>query len=756
MFKPVLTSILIFWMAVSVAIASPVSDSEALFEAARQGELEKVRALLQQGLEVNGRSRYGATALSFACDKGHLEVVRLLLDQGAEVNVRDSFYNVTPLGWSLQNGHFPIALLLLERGAEDAPAALAFGVRRRNPELIRAALASGKLDSRSFSQSLKLAQQMKVEEIVAILEAVDQSSLPSPQVDISPQQMQSFQGAYRDPDGKLTLRVALDQGRLKASLQGESEDASWSLQPVGPNEFEAEGEEDVTVTFAGRSGITERAFLRRGQRTQHLPRLDESESAAAPLAVEADHQPAEPVRRSAPQNWPAFRGPNASGIADGQGAPLSWNAEDSTNILWKTPIPGLGNSSPVIWGDRVFLTAAVSSSGNKFFRTGLYGDVAPVEDDAEQAWTIYCLDRKTGKIRWQRKAGNRAPRVKRHPKSTHANPTPVTDGRRVIALLPDLGLFAYDLEGSLLWKSDLGFLDSGWFYDRSYQWGFASSPVLYKDLVIVQADIQDESFIAAYSVSSGEQVWKTARDSISTWSTPSLYTHGDRHQVIANGPRIQSYDPASGKELWSLGPSSEVVVGTPVVGQDLIYLTAGYPPVRPIYAVRPGASGDISLAKGQRSNAHIAWSYDRGGTYIPSPILYRGYFYTNANDGRLTCYDAKTGKRIYRARIGGKSISFVASPLAADGRLYFSSEKGEVFVVKAGPRYEELSVNPLGESVLATPAISDGVLVIRGLSHVYGIGEVSRRDAEAQREEEEEEEEERAEDRGARSKVHIF
>ncbi len=726
MLRTILCTILFFGSVGLLATANPASTPEELFEAVRQGSLEKVRSLLGQGMDVNARSRYGATALSFACDKGHLEVVRFLLDQGAEINVSDSFYGFTPLSWSLQNGHLPIALLLLERGAEDAALALSFGVQRRNPELVQAALASGKLDSRSFTQSLKMARQRKADAIVSILEAFDRSSLPSPQVDISPEQMKSFAGTYRGGDGKVTLMVRLEQGRLKASLKGESEEASWSLQPVGSNEFEAEGEEDIGVTFAGRSGITERAFLRRGQRMQHLPRLDESDKVEAVTAVEAKDEAVEPVRRSVPQNWPAFRGNNASGIADGQGAPLSWNGKDSTNILWKTPIPGLGNSSPVIWGDQVFLTGAVSSGGNKFFRTGLYGDVAPVEDDSEQTWTIYSLDLKTGRILWERTVGSRLPQVKRHPKSTHANPTPVTDGRRVIALLPDLGLFAYDLQGNLLWKTELGFLDSGWFYDRSYQWGFASSPVLYKDLVIVQADIQDESFIAAYSIDSGKQVWRTARDSISTWSTPSLYTRGERHELIANGPRIQSYDPASGKELWSLGPSSEVVVGTPVVGEDLIYLTAGYPPVRPIYAVRPGAKGDISLEKGQRSSAHIAWSYDRGGTYMPSPILYRDYLYTNANNGRLTCYDAKTGKRIYRARIGGKSISFVASPLAADGRLYFTSESGEVFVVKAGPRYEELSVNPLGESVLATPAISDGILVIRGLSHVYGVGVSSK------------------------------
>jgi outer membrane protein assembly factor BamB len=278
------------------------------------------------------------------------------------------------------------------------------------------------------------------------------------------------------------------------------------------------------------------------------------------------------------------------------------------------------------------------------------------------------------------------------------------------------------MNGKQLWKTDVGVLDSGWFYDPTYQWGHASSPVIHDDLVFVQADVYAGSFIAAYRLSDGKQAWKTVRDDVPSWGSPTTYRGKDRDELITNGATIRGYDPKTGKELWNLTPNSEVTVATPIIAHDLFYVTAGYPPARPVYAIRPGGKGDLSLAEGETSSARIAWSKDRGGTYMPTPIVYGDYFYTCANDGRLTCYEAKTGERVYRARVGGGG-SFTASPIAADGRLYFSNEDGDVVVVKAGAEYEELGKNEMAEVVMATPAISDGVMIVRTLKHVYGVGE---------------------------------
>ena len=426
------------------------------------------------------------------------------------------------------------------------------------------------------------------------------------------------------------------------------------------------------------------------------------------------------------QNWPQFRGPGAAGVAETVGAPVKWDAVKSANMRWKTEIPGLGHSSPVAWGNKIFVTTAVSSNPKPETRYGLFGDVAPVKDDPSHKWKIYALDSQTGKILWERTASEGVPKVKRHPKSTHADSTPATDGKYLIALFGSEGLYCYDLKGKLLWKQDLGVLDSGWFFDADYQWEHGSSPIIYKNLVIVQADVQKNSFIAAYDLKTGKQVWKTMRDEISSWGTPTVYEGKTRAELITNGSHaIRGYDPLTGKELWKLTPNSEVTTPTPFVAHDLIFVTSGYAPIQPIYAIRLGANGDISLKDGKDSNEFIAWSKQRGGPYMPTPVVYGDYLYTCSNQGVLTAYNAKTGERIYQERLGGKGGAFTASPVASDNKIYLSSEDGDVFVVKAGPKYELLATNPVGEVMMATPAINSGLLIVRGINHVFAFGETT-------------------------------
>jgi outer membrane protein assembly factor BamB len=426
------------------------------------------------------------------------------------------------------------------------------------------------------------------------------------------------------------------------------------------------------------------------------------------------------------QNWPQFRGPGASGVAEGQPSAVTWDAQKSVNTRWKTAIPGLAHSSPVVWGNKIFVTTAITSGAKDETRYGLYGDVVPVKDDPKHTWKVFALDKQSGKILWERIAYEGVPKVKRHPKSTHADSTPATDGKHVIALFGSHGLYAYDLNGKLLWKQDLGVLDAGWFYDPDYQWEYGASPIIYKNMVIVQADIQKNSFIAAYDIKTGKRLWMTPREEIPSWSTPTVYEGKTRAELVTNGTKaIRGYDPVTGKELWRLGPNSEVATPTPIFAHDLIYVTTGYRVIQPIYVIKPGAAGDISLKDGKDSSDFIAWSKTRGGPYMPTPVIYGDLLYIVSNQGVLTTYQAKTGERVYQERLGGKGGAFTASPVASDGKIYLSSEDGDIFVVKAGPKYELLATNPVGQVMMATPAISDGLVIVRGVTHLFAFAEPS-------------------------------
>ena len=387
---------------------------------------------------------------------------------------------------------------------------------------------------------------------------------------------------------------------------------------------------------------------------------------------------------AAAKPWPQFRGERASGIGDGQGVPLTWNVARGENLRFKTKVPGMGNSSPIVFGNRIFVTTAVSGTGDNSIRTGLYGDGDSVDDLSEHSFRLLALDTKTGSVVWDREVARTKPTVKRHLKSSQSNATPVTDGQRVIVLFGTVGVMAaYDFAGKELWRRDLGVLEVSDPQAGAAQWGHGSSPILYRDLVIVQADRVKDSFLAAFKAATGEPVWRVARDEPSTWSTPNVVTAASGDELVTNGQKVRGYEPATGKLLWTLGPNSEVVVATPVVADGLALVTAGYPPVRPVYAIRPGQRGDISLREGEHSSAAVAWSHERGGTYIPTPLPYRGLLYTVNNNGILTAYKLDSGEQVFATRL--PLGSFSASPVAADGRLYFAGETGEVHVLRAGP-----------------------------------------------------------------------
>lgn len=422
-------------------------------------------------------------------------------------------------------------------------------------------------------------------------------------------------------------------------------------------------------------------------------------------------------------NWPSFRGRHAAGVSEGQNLPENWDGEQGVNIKWKTRIPGLAHSSPVVWADRVFVATAISSRGEATFRHGLYGDGDASDDRSVHQWKVYALEKKSGKILWEKTAYEGVPREKRHIKASYANSTPATDGRYVIAYFGSQGLYAFDMNGRLIWKKDLGVLNAGAYDAPDYEWGTASSPIIYNNLVIVQCDTQNESFLLAADIKTGKTVWKTIREELPSWGTPTIYPGKDRVELITNASNfIRGYDPATGQELWRLGGSSKITAPTPVFSDDLIVVTSGRRPEAPIFVIRAGAAGDITLGNEQTSSKHIAWSKQKRGSYMPTPLIYGDYLYVLANQGIFDCYNLQTGEEIYRERLSHQGGGFSASPVAADGKIYLPSEDGGIFVVNAGPKFELLATNPMGELLMATPAISSGMMFVRTQHHLFAIG----------------------------------
>jgi outer membrane protein assembly factor BamB len=703
--------------------------NEALWQAARDGDTAGITAALAKGADVNAKSRYDVTALIFAAGSGRLEAVKLLVARGANVNATDTFYRARAAEMAITNGHVDVTLFLLQNGAEG-DGLLAMGVQQNQEAIVKAA-AAGKVSRQALQSALTLATTMKREALAPVIkEALDKlPPEPPPSFTVNPATLPKYAGSYRDAASGLTMTITVQNGALMGQVQGQPQ---VRLVPTAENVFRVV-EVNATLTFNERGGLVESIGLVQGPANLTLARVTVDAATPPPAAAAAAETtpppamlpPGKIARAIGPRNWPSFRGDGSAGNADGQRAITDWDAATGKNIKWKTPIPGIANSSPIVWGNRVFTTTAVSSAGNNTMKTGLYGDVKPVDDLSPHEWKIYCLDKATGKILWEKAAVIGAPRTKRHTKSSQASSTPVTDGRRVVAVFGSAGvMIAWDYSGKELWRVNVGTLDSGWFFDPAFQWGHSSSPIIHGNAVILQADVQKGSFIAAWDIATGKPLWRTERpDEISTWGTPTIARTTDgRDVLVTNGTRIRGYDPASGKQLWTLGPNSEITIGTPVAGNGLVYVTGGYPPVRPIYAIRPGAEGDISLQKGQESNQSIVWSNMTEGTYIPTPLLYDGYLFTLNINGVLTAYDPQTGKRAFRGRVGTGG-AFSSSPVGADGRLYIASEDGEVYVISATPDMKQLAKNEMKEVMMATPAISDGLIVLRTMGHLYGVGQ---------------------------------
>ncbi len=422
-------------------------------------------------------------------------------------------------------------------------------------------------------------------------------------------------------------------------------------------------------------------------------------------------------------SWPSFRGLQASGVAEKQDLPDRWDVKTGENILWRTPIPGLAHSSPIVWGNKIFVTSAVSSDPKATFRPGLYGDGDASQDISQHKWMIYALDKRTGKTLWERNAHQGAPIDKRHIKSTYANSTPATDGRIVVAWFGSQGVYTYDINGNFLWKVDIGRLDLGAYDIPTYEWGPASSPIIWNGLVILQCDTQNDSFILALDGKTGKTVWKTERDEIPSWGTPTVAATAKGPELITNASNyICAYDPRTGKELWRLGRSSKITAPTPIYADNMFVVVSGRAPERPIFVVRAGSRGDITLPEGKDNSKAVVWSRTGRGSYMPTPLIYNGILYVLANNGLLDAYNLQSGAEIYRQRLPLVGSGFSASPVASDGKLYLSNEDGEILVISIGQKFNHIATNSMGEMLMATPALSDGVIYVRSSASLFAIG----------------------------------
>jgi outer membrane protein assembly factor BamB len=430
-----------------------------------------------------------------------------------------------------------------------------------------------------------------------------------------------------------------------------------------------------------------------------------------------------PVPSSAVGAWPGFRGPAATGVADGQNLPDTWNGETGDHILWRAEVPGLGHSSPVVWGDRVFVATAISSDPGATFRPGLYGDGDASADRTAHRFVLYAFDKRTGQRLWERVAYEGAPVDRRHVKSTYASSTPATDGRVVVAWFGSQGLYAWDVDGNPLWSVDMGRVDVGAYDIPSFEWGPASSPRIWEGKVFLQLDTQADSWMLAFDAASGELLWRTERDELPSWGTPTVVPGATGPELVTNASNyIRGYDPETGEELWRLGGSSKITAPTPVFSDQHIVVASGRRPERPIFVLRKGARGDLTLDAGQTSSEDVVWSRQGRGPYMPTPLVYAGILYVLGNNGVFDAYRLETGEELYRTRIPHLGSGFSASPVAADGKIYLSNEDGDMVVVRAGTEFEHIATNPIGELLMATPALSEGVMYVRSVASLMAIG----------------------------------
>jgi len=423
---------------------------------------------------------------------------------------------------------------------------------------------------------------------------------------------------------------------------------------------------------------------------------------------------------SSNNNWPQFRGPDADNISIETDLPVEWNSEQ--NLLWKYKIPGKGWSSPIIWGDKVFITTAyLEKPEPEPKKEDPNRNVGRTETDQDFRFEIYCLEKNTGDLIWKETAYLGKPGIKTHRDNTYASETPVTDGEYLYVYYGMRGLFCYDLDGNKIWEKNIGI------FKMQGDWGTSTSPILYKNMLILQFDNEDNSQVLALDKNTGDEIWQTKRDEISTWGTPYIWKNNMRTELVTGGKKTRSYNPENGELLWTLDMRGGRDITSPVGSKEMIYVVneerrdgGGT-----LFAVKAGASGDISLDSAQNSNEWVAWIYPKSYIAMATPVLYKGYLYgVERNRGAVTCFNALTGEAAYKREKLEGSKSFWASPWAYNDLIFCPADNGNTYVLPAGPEFKIITVNKLEDKFWSSTAISDGILVLRGVDYVYGIGEI--------------------------------
>lgn len=418
-------------------------------------------------------------------------------------------------------------------------------------------------------------------------------------------------------------------------------------------------------------------------------------------------------------NWPQFRGPKASGVAENASLPTTWNVQTGENVRWQTPIPGLGHASPIVWKDRIYIATAVKPGAKPDLKIGLYGSGDSYTEKEAHQWRLLCIDKESGKILWDKLGHEAVPRLERHTKATHCNSTPATDGQRIVAMFGSEGLFCFDMDGRKLWHKDLGKLHAGPYNAPRLQWGFASSPVLHEGRVIVQCDTLSEHFLAVFDAQDGRELWRTARDEVAAWSTP-IVAETPKQIIVSGWKHIGGYEFDTGRELWKLKEGGDIPVASPILWRDRVILTSGHGKYRPMRAVRLDASGDVTPPE-MGTNQAVVWCHPRKGNYVQTPIAVGHLLWGCYDNGIVTCFDAMTGKTHYEERIGGGGQGFTSSPVSDGKHLYFTGEQGDVFVIPATEKFSVAATNKLGGICLTTPAVSDGSLFFRTTENLLAI-----------------------------------
>lgn len=734
-----------------------------LLQAADDGHLDQVKSLVEAGVPLETTNRFGMTPLFLSARRGHIDVVKFLHAKGASLETKEYVYETDvfsavlysdadtgdvvrflvgqklvpkPSDWGnlLEKNKVDLVKILFEEGVPvpDRQLIANGAAGTGKTDMVKVLLAQGEWTPAQKEQILDvalLAGQSEVVSFLAVTPALRQRKkprLPEPT---------DLLGTYATERGYM-VTFSYDDGLF--AVMGSDEDKPNPIYRHSDGRFyaanrygaffvfePAEGRaEKVTLHFPDDNFTVTRANAEKHQKADTPAAEPSADANVKPNAASAQPESVATGGESSASShaqWPAFRGNGARGLAEGQNLPSVWS--ETENVRWKKRIPGLAHAAPIVWGDTLFVVTAENGEAEPTLRIGLFGDIESIGDLNEQTWSIMAYDVQTGAQKWRKVASTGKPKNDRHSKSTHANSTPVTDGKHLVVLLGSEGLFCFDLSGRLMWRKALGLLEGSWFYDEKVHWGHGSSPVIDGDRVYLQVDRARNAFVAAYALADGKELWKTDRNEIPSWSTPTVVHHKGGSELITNGTNaIRGYDAKTGSLLWWLDGNSEIAVPTPFEHQGRIVVTNGYRPIQPIYVFLPGARGDITLKKDSDQNdPHVVWHTERGGPYLPTPVAYNGLLYVVDNRGTLSCYDIATGERHYRQRMD-RGLAVTASPLVVDGKLLVFCEYGETYVIQTGTTYQRLGVNKIDDHLLATPAVAAGMLFLRGEDHLYAIG----------------------------------